>query len=58
MSIINKIPAEVKEVAKSEAIHFLDDYINTEPKTNYGRYFRKVAMVVKIILPFVKINKP
>lgn len=57
MSIINKIPKEVKEVAKNEAVHILEDYIKTEPKTKSGKYFRYLAKVVKIVLPFIKINK-
>jgi len=58
MSIINKIPKDVKEVAKIEAVHILEDYIKTEPKTKSGKYFRYLAKVVKIVLPFIKINKP
>ena len=57
MSIINKIPSEVKEVAKIEAVHILGDYIKTEPKSKGGKYLRKVARVAKTILPFIKINK-
>jgi len=58
MSIINKIPNEAKEIAKIEAVHILDDYIKTEPKNNYGKLLRGISKVVKIILPFIKINKP